>query len=205
MVLYTARSDEDITVRATRLSDIELAEATYKADFELGKRYGDFVKEMVRFSLLGIAGYGFLIKVILTPVGLRDLSVATLILMASGIAFLGASAGLGLYSGELNKTCLRMQITILRLLQRQESKHWTDPDQSSMQQVEEWKQSNQRDLERIRGTQRVNLLRTRWAIRATVWTLFAGILLTAIAFVVCSIHVRGIEVKKDSQTAKATE
>jgi hypothetical protein len=89
MFLYTARSDEDITVRATRLSDIELPEAAYKADFELGSRYGDFVKEMVRLSLLGIAGYGFLVKVILTPVGLRDLSVATLILMASGIAFLG--------------------------------------------------------------------------------------------------------------------
>jgi hypothetical protein len=160
---------------------------------------------MVRFSLLGIAGYGFLIKVILTPAGLRDLSVATLILMASGIAFLGTSAGLGLYSGELNKTCLRMQITILTLLQRQESKHWTDPDQSSVQQVEAWKQSNQRDLERIRGTQRANLLRTRRAILATVWTLVAGIMLTAIAFVVCSIHGRGIEVKRDSQASTATE
>lgn len=205
MFLYTARCHEDIEVGAARLSDIELPEASYKADFELGKRYGDFAKEMVRFALLGIAGYGFLIKVILTPVGLRDLSVATLLLMTFGIACLVTSVGLGLYSGELNKTCLGMQITILRLLQRQESKHWTDPDESSVQQVEEWKQSNTKDLERLRQTQRKNLRRTRWAVRGTVWTLVAGILLTAIAFVVCSIHGRGVELKRDSQASTATD
>ncbi|MGA3213298.1 MAG: hypothetical protein ABSD20_18495, partial [Terriglobales bacterium] len=65
MLLYTDRNDEWLKFPARCIEDIELPEQAFRADFELGERYQDFTKGLVRISLLGVAGYGFLIREVL--------------------------------------------------------------------------------------------------------------------------------------------
>lgn len=204
MFLYTKRKDEEITIPARRIEDIELPESAFSADFELGKRYQGFLKEMVRFALLGIAGYGFLIKEVIEPRGNITAGQESIIL--ASLACLAFTVGFGLYCGELNKACLRMQITILRLLQRLSSEKWTNPAYSSPEEVAKWQNANERDLGRIRECQRYNLRRARYIMRSTVWSLAVGIVLTAIAFMWClqSTMRERRSASADSQTADAS-
>lgn len=168
------------------LADIKLPEDAYKADFELGKRYHDFVKDVIRFSLLGIAGYAFLIEhVVGTPrVALMGRGAMPVIVIA-GILVLSIAAGLGLYLGHLNRGCLDMQVKILRLLQRRESRHWTDPTLSSPADVSKWTNSSESDLRFLRTCQSQTLDRMHRVQMITVWLLIFGIVVTAFVFVQC--------------------
>jgi hypothetical protein len=47
---------------AKTIADLELDEKVYKPDFEITSKYQAFSKEIVRIFLLGLAVYGFLIK-----------------------------------------------------------------------------------------------------------------------------------------------
>jgi hypothetical protein len=186
MFLYAKGTNHRISVPSQVIDDIKLSEDAYKADFELGKRYHDFVKEVIRFSLLGIAGYAFLIEhVVGTPrVALMGQGAMPWIVVA-GILILSVAAGLGLYLGQLNRGCLDMQVKILRLLQRRESPRWTDPYLSSDADVLEWKKRNESDLLSLRGCQAQTLNRMHRVQMITVWLLILGIVVTAIVFVQC--------------------
>jgi len=47
---------------ARSLKDLELKEDLWKPDFDIISRYQHFETEIIRLSLLGVAGYGFLIS-----------------------------------------------------------------------------------------------------------------------------------------------
>ena len=191
MFLYAKGTNVRITVPSRSIDDIKLSEESYKADFELSKRYGEFVKEMTRFSLLGVAGYGFLIEhVVGTDHVATMTSGVTLILVLIGILSLGVSAGLGLYCGQLNKACLLMQVSILRLLQRTQADRWTNPALSSAADVEKWKAANECDLKILRVGQSENLARAHTMQRVTVWLLVLGLVATVCVFIRCLIARR---------------
>ena len=186
MFLYAKGSNFRVTIPSKSIEDIKLSEDAYKADFELSKRYLEFTKEIVRFSLLGIAGYGFMVE---NVVGTAHIAVVatgfTLWLIIAGLTSLVTSAGLGLYCGQLNKICLSLQVAILRLLQRKDAARWTDPTQSSVADVQKWSTENDADLTLIRECQAANLARVHLVQRLTGFVLLFGILVTAVVFVRC--------------------
>src|ERR1035437_2176395 len=186
MFLYAKGTNVRITVPSRSIEDIRIPEDAYKADFELSKRYHEFVKEIIRFSLLGIAGYGFLIEKV---VGTEHVAMmargTTLILVIIGIVSLVLSAVLGLYCGQLNKACLLMQVSILRLLQRRQAERWTNPTLSTEIEVATWKVANEHDLTTLRQAQAANLARAHSMQRATVWLLISGLIATAGGFLRC--------------------
>jgi hypothetical protein len=52
---HTDANAELVTIRACSIEDIQLLEAAFKAEFELGKRNVDITEELVRYSLIGIS------------------------------------------------------------------------------------------------------------------------------------------------------
>ena len=186
MFLFAKGSNVRIALPSKSIDDIRLPEDSYKPDFELSKRYQDFAKEIVRFALLGIAGYGFLIEKVIGPEHLADMAGGiTLTLTVIGLACLVSAAGLGLYCGQLNKACLLMQVSILRLLQRRNADRWTNPELSSPADVEKWKAANERNLATLREGQAENLARAQTVQRVTVGLLIFGIMATAGVFIRC--------------------
>ncbi len=191
MIFFAKDSNSRILVPSKSIEDIKLSEDAYKADFELSKRYSEFSKEISRFSLLGIAGYGFLIEHI---VGTEHLTVmargTTLGLVVTGLVSLSASAGLSLYCRQLNKACLLMQVSILRLLQRRHSDRWTNPALSSEGDVAMWTEQNEANLRMLRQGQAATLSRAHSMQRLTVGLLIVGLLATVGVFIRCltSLH-----------------
>jgi hypothetical protein len=186
MFLYAKGTGHRITVPSRSIDDIKLAEDSYKADFELSKRYSEFVKEITRFSLLGIAGYGFLIEKVLGPERIALMANGTtLILVVIGLLSLAFSAGVGLYCGQLNKACLLMQVSILRLLQRRQADRWNNPALSSEIDVVTWKAANESDLQIFREGQAANLARAHTMQKVTVWLLVLGLVATVGVFIRC--------------------
>src|SRR5450432_2127065 len=160
MLLFAKGSNIRITIPSKSIDDIKLAEDLYKPDFELSKRYSEFAKEITRFALLGIAGYGFLIEKV---VGTEHIVVmsrhSVLFCVTLGLLSLASSAGLSLYCSQLNKACLLMQVSILRLLQRRQADRWTNLSLSSEQDVANWKAANDGDLNILREAQAATLVR----------------------------------------------
>jgi hypothetical protein len=186
MFLFARESNFRITVPSKSIEDIKLPEDAYEADFELSERYQNFAKEIVRFALLGIAGYGFLVEKVIGPEHLAEVAGGiTLTLTVVGLISLVSSAGFGLYCGQLNEACLRMQVSILRLLQRRHADRWTNPALSSAADVETWKAANEGDLAALREGQAANLARAHTVQRVTVWLLIVGVMATAGVFVRC--------------------
>jgi len=52
---HTDANPDLITTPACSIEDIQLLEAAFKAEFELGKRNVDITEELVRYSLIGIS------------------------------------------------------------------------------------------------------------------------------------------------------
>src|ERR1700685_2758135 len=154
MFLFAKGSNLRITIPSRSIDDIRLPEDSYKPDFELSKRYQDFAKEIVRFALLGITGYGFLIEKVIGPEHMADMAGGiSLTFTLIGLCCLVSSAGLGLYCGQLNKACLLMQVSILRLLQRRHADRWINPELSSPAEVEKWTAANEQNLATLREGQ----------------------------------------------------
>lgn len=168
------------------IEDIKLPEDAYKVDFELSKRYAEFAKEITRFSLLGIAGYGFLVEKIVGAEHIPEMARGiTLTLVIVGLSCLVSSAGLGLYCGQLNKACLLMQVAILRLLQRGQSDRWTNSALSSAAEVETSRAANLDNLQTLRKGQAENLTRAHKVQQATIGILILGVIATAGVFLRC--------------------
>lgn len=185
MFFFGKGSNVRVTVPSRSIEDIKLPEIAYKADFELSNLYSEFSKEITKFSLLGIAGYGFIIEKIAGN-HMRDMARgSTLALLVFGLACLVGSAGLGLYCGYLNRACLFMQVTILRLLQRRESARWTDPALSSAVDVYGWRIDNEKNLQDLRNCQAANLALAHKVQITTVWILIFGLIATAGIFLRC--------------------
>src|SRR5215469_6478632 len=138
---------------AKQLSDLEVPDTIWKADFDIADRYQGFANEIMRIALLGIGGYAFLIKTSLTSSNLfcqaqiRDNRVYVIL----GAISLGLSLILVLTHRFYSAVCLYYQLLIIRSLKRLENTHWS----------EEEKQIEQRFLKHTRDSQRYRAILSR--------------------------------------------
>lgn len=121
--------NKDIKKRqgAKMLEDVNIPDASWKADFDIVDRYQSFANEMMRISLLGIAAYGFLIK----EICMKDPKFYSLLQIlrssvGAGITCLFISLVFSLAHRFLSTDCLYYQVQIMRGLKRLENSHWTD-------------------------------------------------------------------------------
>ena len=115
---------------ARQLSDMEVPDTAWKQDFEIADRYQAYANEILRISLLGIAGHVFLIKEVLTSkheschVLLRENKVP---IGAAAISLVVAAA-LVLAHRFFSTACLYHQVLIARSLKRISNSHWTETE-----------------------------------------------------------------------------
>jgi hypothetical protein len=155
-------------IPARTLADIQLGDESFKADFEITDKYQAFSAELLRLSLLGIAGYGFL----LSHVAMKDAGPSAFFsalsnlapVLGVGVSCLGLAAGTALAHRFFSTDCLSHQITILRLLKRTESSNWT----------EEEKAEDRKRLERERSDQLKDLKRCKYLLIASGLLLLVG-------------------------------
>ncbi len=121
-------------IPARKLSDITLPADTYNADFQLTDRYQAFSTELIRLSLLGIAGYGFLIaNVVLKSDENLNILAGQSMALGAGVVFLGLTTALALAHRFFSTGCLAYQISILRTLTRLDGSHWTAEEREASQ------------------------------------------------------------------------
>ncbi len=122
-------------IPARKLSDITLPADTYNADFQLTDRYQAFSTELIRLSLLGIAGYGFLIaNVVLKSDENLNILAGQSMALGAGVVFLGLTTALALAHRFFSTGCLAYQISILRTLTRLDGSHWTAEEREANEQ-----------------------------------------------------------------------
>ena len=118
---------------ARALDDISLTENEFRADFEITDKSQVFSAEIVRLSLLGIAGYGFLLANVAmnaqSPPGSLERLAEDSRLLGTGVVSLGLSTACSLAHRFFSTGCPNHQLTILRLLKRRTNEGWTAADQ----------------------------------------------------------------------------
>ena len=119
------------------LIGISLAEEEYKVDLEVTDRYQSFSTELLRLSLLGIAGYGFLLSEVVFK---NEQSTAFFtrlskqqISLGIGLFAFGLATAAALAHRYFSTDCITHQISILRLLKRQKQSSLSEEEQSHLQ------------------------------------------------------------------------
>ena len=163
-------------IPAKTLADIQLGDDSFKADFEITDKYQSFSAELLRLSLLGIAGYGFLLsQIAVKNAAPSEFFIALAnhaLLLGVGVFCLGLAAGTALAHRFFSTDCLTHQVTILRLLKRAENDCWT----------EEEKAADQNRLERERVDQLKDLKRCKLLLMASAALLLVGAIAVAYTF-----------------------
>ena len=159
---------------ARLLSDLDVPETVWKADFDIADRYQGFANEIMRIALLGIGGYGFLIKELLTSSnGLcQTLIRGNKIYVSMGAVSLGLSFILVLSHRFYSAVCLYYQLLIVRSLKRLENSQWS----------EEEKQTEQRFLKHTRDSQRYRAILSRRLLIGSAIFFGAGFLFVIVVF-----------------------
>ena len=162
---------------ARTLADVSLDSDAYAADFALGQRYQAFSAELLRLSLLGIAGYGFLLAELPPADAVKSAAFfghlrGNVSLLGAGLGVLGAASGAALAHRFFSTDCLSHQIVILRLLQRKEAADLTPPEKAQME----------TRLDEERMAQLSDLRRCSILLKVSAVLLFLGAGLTVMAF-----------------------
>lgn len=168
-----------IKLPSKSLKDIDLDEQLYKADFELSGRYDTLATELERLALLGIGAYGFFISKAgmdkVTEPNNPILGFAEHPVFPSlGVLAFALSAACALYCSYLNSRCLKLQLDILRLLQRGESDRWVEKGE---------RETNAANLAENRVMQGRMLRRGGDLIFLAVVSLITGATATVVGFV----------------------
>jgi hypothetical protein len=109
------------TAKEKYLGGLEIAEDQYKVDLAVTNLYQSFSGELLRLSLLGIAGYGFLITDIALKVsnGTKGYSLLnaqeTRVVLVLGVLALGISAATALGHRYFSADCIAHYIRWIRL------------------------------------------------------------------------------------------
>jgi hypothetical protein len=161
---------------AKLLSDVEIPDSSWKPDFDLADRYQTFANELMRIALLGIAGYGFLIKEVYMkdPKFYPMLGITRDYLWLGSIA-LGISLCLVLTHRFLSTACLYYQVLIMRSLKRLDNTHWS---------VEE-KEAERSFLTDARNIQRKNSRTSHFVLVSAAVFFAVGFLFVIIVFYKC--------------------
>jgi hypothetical protein len=159
---------------AIQLADIDVPDTVWQQDFDLVDRYQAFANELMRIALLGIGGYGFLIKEMLTG----DNKICHLLLsenkiyVSAGAICLMISLSLVLGHRFSSTACLYHQILIVRSLKRLGNPGWTDDE----------KKEENRFLKRTRSAQQTNAIISRGILIGSAFFFGVGFLCVIIVF-----------------------
>ena len=99
------------------LSLVQLPEGTFDRDLNLSDKYRDFSAELLRLSLFGIGGIGFLIKDLSNAQVILSEPVPRICLVVS-LGCLGISAAGALMNRRFSTSSLAMHLVYLRLRKR---------------------------------------------------------------------------------------
>jgi len=167
------------TLTEKYLGGLALAEDIYKVDLAVLDRYQSFSSELLRLSLLGIAGYGFLITNIVFKVttGAGQLAffapfLQARFVLAGGAITLGVSATTALAHRYFSTDCITHYVRRLRQVQSLKDL----PDQS-----EEWKKA-MGIIEQEQISLKKDLNRCRWLLLFSSLFLVLGACCVAVTF-----------------------
>jgi hypothetical protein len=160
--------------RAARsLNDVTIPDDALKPDLELGKRADDTAMELARWALLGIAGYGFLLKEMAVPnsAGLLACQRYALFLLG-GASLLALAAACAIITKEATIRNFSLQLVIFRTLKKLENGGWSEPDKRDLE----------KDLDDFRSMQRRYVGISEWSLRFAHVSLAVGAIVTVICF-----------------------
>jgi hypothetical protein len=158
---------------ARSLADVTVPDDALKPDSELGKRTEEAAMELARWALLGIAGYGFLLKEMAMPnsEALRACQKYWFVLLV-GLILLGFAAACALVSKERTILCSTFQVVIFRTLKKIENGGWSESEETLLKE----------DLGYFRSAQKKNVAINKWFLQFAHCFLVAGTVVTVICF-----------------------
>jgi hypothetical protein len=155
------------------IKDFEIPENALKPDSDHATRADTSAMELSRLSLLGIAGYGFLLKEMAMPNSSAMAACqryAWCLLM--GAALLAIATSCALATRELSIRCSGIQIAILRTFTKLENGGWSDTEVATLED----------ELRDYRLDQRQKLNIARRCLRFAHFSLAGGAIATVISF-----------------------
>ncbi|HEY4089520.1 MAG TPA: hypothetical protein VGM43_26520 [Bryobacteraceae bacterium] len=164
-------------VAARSVNDFRIPDEAIRADADVSKRMDECAMELVRLSLLGIAGYGFLIKEIAAGfTGGLAACKNNAALIVSAAACFAITLCFAFISRELQVRCSAIQIAILRTFGKLENQTggWSQGE------IEILKSS----LTSYRAEQKKKLEWNRHCMRGAHVFFAAGAIITVICFAV---------------------
>jgi hypothetical protein len=162
-----------LTTATRSIKDFQIPGDAINADAELGKRTDECTMELLRLSLLGIAGYGFLLKemAIGSPTGLAACQKHPILLL-TGAGLLAITAGATLLTREWLVRCSTIQIMILRTFAKIENGGWSKDENNELTD----------SINSFRAEQRTKLMWTKYSLRIAHWSLTLGAVVTVVSF-----------------------
>ena len=170
---------------ATRsLKDFLIPGDAINPDAELGKRTDECTMELLRMSLLGIAGYGFLLKemALSKPAALAACQRHVGLLL-TGAGLLAITAGATLLTREWLVRCSTIQIMILRTFAKLENGRWTEQENCELTE----------SISAFRNEQTKKLTWTKYSLRIAHWCLTVGAIVTVVSFGVVLLAIPVVE------------
>jgi hypothetical protein len=155
------------------IDDFVIPRDAIDADSEHAKRAEESAMELSRLSLLGIAGYGFLLKemAMANSSGLVACQKYAACLV-TGAALLGLATSCALWTRELSIRCSAIQIAILRTFVKLKNGGWPAEQQKILYE----------DLHNYRSNQKRKLDIARHSLFVAHVALAAGTIVTVISF-----------------------
>jgi len=142
--------------------------------------------DLAKWALLGIAGYGFLLKeMALTNSGALLACQRFAAVLITGASFLAAAAALALGSKERLIRCAVFQIYILRSLKKLSNGGWTEQETATLN----------NELASYRTAQKRNIAIAALCLRLAHGFMAAGAVVTVICFGLVLFSMRGAGVR----------
>jgi len=178
---------------ARSIKDFEIPGEAFSADADHAKRAEDSAMELSRLSLLGIAGYGFLLKemAMASSSGLLACQKYAWCILAGAVLF-GVATSCALVTRELSIRCSAIQIAILRTIVKLGNGGWSNAETATLNE----------DLQNYRSNQKDKLDKARHCLLAAHLALIAGTIFTVISFGLVLFALRPEPKKQSSDMAE---
>jgi hypothetical protein len=161
------------TLPARSLEDISIPEDAMRLDNELAKRTDDSAMDLAKWALLGIAGYGFLLKEMALPNGAALLTCQRFAwVLITGPILLAAAAASALWGKERLIKCSVYQMYILRSLKKLGNGGWSEEQTAILK----------KDLANYRTEQKKNISLASGCLKYAHVLLAGGAIMTVICF-----------------------
>lgn len=166
-------SDLFPSLPARSLDDMSVPEDATRIDNELAKRSDEAAMDLAKWALLGIAGYGFLLKEMALPHSAGLLACQRYVsLLVVGAGLLAAAAAFALGSKERLIRCAVYQMYILRCMKKLGNGGWSETETAHLR----------KDLKNYRAVQRKNIVIASFCLRLAHGLLAAGAIVTVLCF-----------------------